>query len=186
MWKDIEGYEGYKINENGVVLNKKGHMMRQALSNVGRPRVSLEVYDENGNLLHRDNKSIHRLVAQAFIENPNNLPLVMHKDNDPLHNHVSNLKWGTASENIQQAIEEHRRPKPILPKNTFLVSNGKETIRCKGAQGVAELVGFSSRSIRSGMTIQKGPYAGYTVTNTHEKIYSPFIQINTNNSLFRL
>ena len=48
----------------------------------------------------------HRLVAEAFIPNPNKHPLVMHIDNDGLNNNVSNLKWGTYKmNNIQPVIE---------------------------------------------------------------------------------
>lgn len=172
MWKNIEGYDGYKVNENGVVLNKKGHMLRQALSNTGRPRVALEVYDENGKLLHRDNMSIHRLVASAFLENPDDLPIVMHKDNDPLHNHVSNLKWGTYKENVDQCINEGRKPEcHINPSKEYIVTNGEESITCLGTRGVADLIGFTRKTIRPGI-IKSGEYKGYEIipTNNHAKI----------------
>lgn len=170
MFTDIKGYDGYKINENGIVINKKGHMMRPAINGNGYLRVPLEVYDENGKLLHRDNKFIHRLVAEAYIPNPNNLEVVMHKDNDKLHVHYSNLEWGSQSDNIRQAFDEGRKnsPKANYP-NLYEVYNDTESIKCKGISGVAELIGFSEATVRPG-EIKSGKYAGYIVKNTHQKI----------------
>ena len=53
-------------------------------------------------------KRVHRLVANAFIPNddPKNKTIVMHKDNDKTNNNVSNLKWGTVSENTKQAFDD--------------------------------------------------------------------------------
>lgn len=48
---------------------------------------------------------VHRLVAKYFVDNPNNLPIVMHLDNNKTNNHYSNLKWGTIQENTQQACD---------------------------------------------------------------------------------
>lgn len=175
MFRDVKGYNGYKVNENGVVINKKGHVMRQALSNVGRPRVPLEVYDENGNLAHRDNKSVSRLVAEAFIPNPYNLPVVMHLDNDVLHNHVSNLKWGTQSENIQQAVAEGRMVSNFpRSKSIYEIYNEdrSEVIKCKGLEGVSELIGIKANSIARG-EIKSGEYKGYTLSNTNQKVTIP-------------
>lgn len=45
----------------------------------------------------------HRLVAVAYIPNPDNLPLVCHRDDNPLNNHVENLYWGTKSSNLKDA-----------------------------------------------------------------------------------
>ena len=169
MFTDIKGYDGYKINQNGIVINKKGHMMRPALSNSGYLRVPLEVYDENGKLLHRDNKSIHRLVAETFIPNPDpdNLKVVMHKDNDKLHNHYTNLKWGSQSDNIRQAFDEGRKDSPN--RCLYEVYNNTENIKCKGISGVAELTGLSETTVRPGK-IKSGKYTGYTIKNTHQKI----------------
>lgn len=178
MMKDIKGYNGYKINENGVVINKKGHIMRQALSNVGRPRIPLEVYDENGNFVRRDNKSVSRLVAETFIPNPNNLPVVMHLDNDVLHNHVSNLKWGTQSENIQQAFNEGRKNQPRCIYEVYN-EDRSEVIKCKGIEGVSELIGLSEKSVKLG-EIKSGEYKGYTVENTNQKAIFPISFRNIN------
>ena len=147
MFKDVIGYPGYKVNENSIVINKNGHVMRPALSKTGRLRVALEIYDDDGKLLRRDNKSIYRLSAQAFLPNPDNLPLVMHLDNDTLHNHISNLKWGTPSENMIQAFNEGRKVSPNLDvhtKNLYEVSNidKSEVIKCKGREGVSNLIGI--------------------------------------------
>lgn len=51
-------------------------------------------------------KRVHRLVAEAFIPNPNNYPIVMHKDNNKKNNNVNNLKWGTISENTKQTCTD--------------------------------------------------------------------------------
>ena len=49
---------------------------------------------------------VHRLVAEAFVPNPNNLNVVMHIDNDKSNPNASNLKWGTASENTKNAFDD--------------------------------------------------------------------------------
>ena len=50
--------------------------------------------------------NVHRLVAIAFIPNPNNYPVVMHLDNNPHNNSADNLQWGTISINTQQAYDD--------------------------------------------------------------------------------
>lgn len=184
MMKDITGYEGYKINENGVIINKKGHVMRPAINKNGYFRIALETYDENGKLLKRTNESVHRLVAKTFLDNPDNLPLVMHKDNDTLHNHVSNLKWGTASENIKQAFDEGRKISPHKDnhdKYMYEVFNDDKSdiILCKGREGVANLIGFAEKTVRPGK-ILSGKYKDYIIYNTHKKVKSAVI-FNKNN-----
>ena len=49
---------------------------------------------------------MHRLMAEMFISNPNQLPVVMHKNNDKSNFDISNLKWGTQSENVAQAYAD--------------------------------------------------------------------------------
>ncbi len=100
IWKDIEGYEGlYQISNEGNVKNFR----RDTILKPSGKRYK-------GVTLSRDNikyyPNIHRLVAEAFIPNPNNYPIVMHKDNNGCNNKMENLKWGTHSENNKQAYDD--------------------------------------------------------------------------------
>lgn len=65
----------------------KGHVLKQHVSNNGYMRMNFRV---NGK---RINKSVHRLVAETFLSNPNNLPEVNHLDCDRTNNNVKNLEW---------------------------------------------------------------------------------------------
>ena len=169
--KEIPGYNGdYKINESGVVINKNGHVMRTAVSNSGYLRTTLEV--PNTNPVRRKNESIHRLVAETFIPNPDNLPVVLHKDNDPLNNHVSNLKWGTQSDNIQQAFDEGRKISPYKGQshpNCYEVYNEDtgDHIICDSRSEVSDLIGYEEISLKNmvgnGRKIALGPYKGYQI-----------------------
>lgn len=192
MMRDLEEYPGYQINESGIIINKKGHVMRTARSNSGYLRVA---FDDPipGNPKHRKNDSIHRLVAKTFLENPDPLKynVVMHKDNDQLNNHVSNLQWGTQSENVQQAFNEGRRLSPAKINkylNVYEVRNDKtgDIIRCNGRSAVAELIQYEEISLKNMVgndrEIALGPYTGYKIFRTSEKIKikKPFTFVDKN------
>ena len=68
--------------------------------------------------VHKQEKH-HRLVANAFIPNPNNLPVVMHLDNNRTNNNVNNLKWWTHLENVRQCINEWRFPQNLKWKTKW-------------------------------------------------------------------
>ena len=105
--KEIPGYNGdYKINESGVVINKNGHVMRTAVNNSGYLRTTLEV--PNTNPVRRKNESIHRLVAETFIPNPDNKPCIDHINTNRADNRVENLRWVTYSENSYNPITNKR------------------------------------------------------------------------------
>ncbi len=90
-WKDIKGYEGYyQISNDGQVKNvKTGRILKQYINGKGYKSLTLS---KNNKI---EMKLVHRLVAEAFIPNPNNLPCVNHKDCDPSNNCVENLEFCT-------------------------------------------------------------------------------------------
>ena len=66
---------------------------------------------ENGEHYNRQRR-VHIILAEAYIPNPDNKPMVMHLDNDTTNNSIDNLCWGTNSENVRQAIREGRKNAP--------------------------------------------------------------------------
>lgn len=102
LLKPIPSFEDYKIDEKGNVFSCKYNKLKQMIpqnSTAGYHYVSLCV---NG---QRRNRFIHRLVAQTFIENPQDKAEVNHINGNKLDNNVENLEWVTPSENIKHAIK---------------------------------------------------------------------------------
>lgn len=88
MFKQIKDYPNYSINENGVL--KSSHVSKLLKPRAaGRGYLCYQLRNEHGT----KNLYIHRLVAQTFIPNPNNLPQVDHIDGNKHNNNVSNLRW---------------------------------------------------------------------------------------------
>lgn len=107
IWKDIKGYEGlYKVSNRG---NIKSLNYRRKL---GNERILPGSCDGKGYLQVglckngvRRKFAIHRLVAEAFIENKYNKKEVNHIDGNKSNNHVDNLEWSTRSENVKHAYD---------------------------------------------------------------------------------
>lgn len=97
MWKQINDYPDYEINEQGEV-RRGNRLLKSTPSTNGYKRVSL---CKDGKV--KDFR-IHRLMAQHFIHNLDNKPQVNHIDGDLNNNSLSNLEWVTASENLLHAI----------------------------------------------------------------------------------
>jgi len=145
LWKTVPIFDGrYKINENGDLYNSfskkyiKGH-------ETGNGYLMAEFKVNNV----RERFLLHRLVAQLFIPNPYNHPIVLHLDNNPKNCSVSNLKWGTYSENNAQAIKDglNKVPRPDNRK-MYIIYNpySYEYIECFGIKDIIRLIGFGTDS----------------------------------------
>lgn len=103
LWKDISGYEGlYQISSLGRVrsftnnkwgISKHPHLLKGQKATGGYLWVGLK---RN----HADDRRIHRLVAEAFVPNPENYPIINHKNGVKTDNRAENLEWCTYSYNI--------------------------------------------------------------------------------------
>ena len=96
----ITGFEDYAINEEGQVINtRKGNSLTPHLNENGYLYVTLRRNNRNVTT------SVHRLVAETYIPNPENKPFVNHIDANRSNPHKVNLEWCTQSENIKHAYK---------------------------------------------------------------------------------
>lgn len=143
-WKDIEGYEGvYQVSNLGRVKSlgndksRREKILKPKKNNKGRFQVSL---CKNGKVYE---KQVHQLVLKAFDSNPDNLPEVNHKDENPENNRLDNLEWCTRKYNINYGTHNERmkknmtgpfKSKPVLCVETGVVyPSAKEAERQTGA-----------------------------------------------------
>ena len=123
-WRDIEGYEGkYQISNLGRVKslgtkNKKEKILKFDYNNKGYKCVRLYLNGKGKHIY------VHRLVAEAFIDNPNKYPWVNHRDENPKNNCVDNLEWCTRLYNTNYGSRNQRvsnskkgRNNPMYGKN---------------------------------------------------------------------
>ena len=116
-WKDIKGYEGlYQVSNKGRVKSIRNNIiLKPIISDKGYYRVDLS---KNNN---KDRIRVHRLVAQAFIPNPNNYPQVNHKDENKSNNRVDNLEWCTDKYNHDYGTRNERATKHLADFNSISV-----------------------------------------------------------------
>ena len=116
QWKSVEGYEGlYEVSDQGRVKSlgnnktRKDKILKQQKHRGGYLKVSL---CKDG---HLKQLFVHRIVAKAFIQNPNNLKTVNHKDEVKTNNVATNLEWMTQGDNV---IYSQARQVQMFDKST--------------------------------------------------------------------
>lgn len=157
QWKDVVGYEGYYQVSNigrvrsvdrivgschGSKANRKGVIKKLDITNRGYSIVVLFFGNVSKGYL------CHRLVAEAFIQNPNKKPDVNHKNGIKTDNRVDNLEWVTRSENVIHAMETGLK-KDYKGKKVICVLNGKKYASVNEA---AMDLGLNSGTLRTQIT----------------------------------
>jgi len=141
IWKDIDNYNGYyQVSNLGrvrsldrYIKNRNGYRLKKG--QLLKPAILKNGYSNHR--LWKDNKlknlTEHRLVAIAFIPNPNNYKEVNHLNGDKLDNRIENLEWVTRSENIIHSYETGlQKPKKskvtedVFIKICFEIENGEK------------------------------------------------------------
>ena len=100
VFRSIDGYDNYAVSSFGRVKNvKTGRILKAGTDNCGYLLVVLSDKEHR-----RKTRNIHRLVTNAFIDNPNDKLCVDHKDNNRTNNRLTNLRWATTKENAMNQI----------------------------------------------------------------------------------
>lgn len=178
IWKNIEGFEGfYEVSSFGQVRSldriinhpigptrRKGKVLKQYKTGDRRNYLCVDL----SSVSHK----VHRLVAKAFLENPENKPEVNHIDGNPSNNNIENLEWVTSSENQRHALDTGLlvRGKGVeCPNTKYRVNVFKDSELIATLTGTAQIKEFGlqpskvisclngKRKTHKGFTYEKAP-----------------------------
>ncbi|EOU1476299.1 HNH endonuclease [Clostridium perfringens] len=167
IWKDIEDFE------NTYQVSNLGRVKSLNYCNTKKEKVLKNIKDKDGYLViclsnksKKRNFKIHRLVSQAFLDNPNNYPQVNHKNENKEDNRVENLEWVTPKENLNYGTRLERVKKSLKnnPKRSKCVIgisvNTNEIIRYPSLREAGRN-GFSSGCIAACCNKKRSVHKGY-------------------------
>lgn len=170
IWKSIEGYEkSYEISSCGRIKSKdrkiidgrnlKGKLLKGGSYPNGYRFMNLRKNGVNKSHL------IHRLVAKAFIPNPNNYPVVNHLDGDKSNNKLENLEWCTQADNLYHAVKTNQMESICKIRRKVTIKHNDKKIMFDTMKDASEFFGFTRTWLNSqirkhGCTFK---YQGYDI-----------------------
>ena len=160
IWKDVVGYEGlYRVSSFGNVYScRAGRNLKPGNHRDGYRFVIL-TKDKS-----KKYETVHRLVAEAFIPNPNDLPVVNHKDENPSNNNVKNLEWCTQQYNATYN-NVHIKRGMSLSKNIYAYkSNGDLYGVYSSAKDIANDLNMIENNISTVCNSYYRTYGGYILS----------------------
>ena len=153
-WVTVEGFPSYEVNRLGQVRRKaqllspgsipSGHLTVALCRGKGKPK---SMY-------------VHRLIALAFMENPDDKPLVNHKNGNPKDNRLENLEWVTYSENIKHGYTHNGRRAPGEIRIMAIDSEGEVVASFRSFVDAAKFLNVTPAAIRSSQS-RGGTSCGY-------------------------
>ena len=168
---EIRVIDRYVTYKNGVKHFYKGHVLKQCADRGGYLQVYPRVNGKQVNLL------VHRIVATCFLPNPDNLPEINHKDNDPKNNSVSNLEWCTHEYNVAYREKCGKSAAEALGRPVFAVNLETSEVSFFKTQSEASYkLGVDSRNINSVLKGRLKTAGGYWFTENKNEITKEKIQ----------
>ena len=163
LWKEAVGYEGrYLISDEGDIYSlpkvvkgawlqkRKGKFLKKGkCGRKGQPQYEFVILVDCNGIHHKE--SVHRLVAKAFVDNPNNLPEVNHKDENSLNNHADNLEWCDRQYNIEYSKN----------KRVGQYIDGEKVAEYKSIVYASKMTGISRTNITNALTGWSKTAGGY-------------------------
>ena len=142
-WKPVVGFEEhYLVSDSGQVWSLRRHKaLKPAIDKYGYEKVGLS-------LAHKvHTRTVHRLVAQAFIPNPNNLPTVNHINEDKLDNRVGNLEWASVADNDNHGTRNERMANTKSRRPVERIDADGTIVTYKGVKDAWRKTGITRSSI---------------------------------------
>lgn len=163
IYTDIPGFSRYLAGSDGNVYSKNYNNTRQIKKLTGKidkdGYTGLLLRDDNGNRKYRRK---HRIIATAFIPNPDNLPQVNHLDGNKQNCTPDNLEWSTQSDNIQHGYNSglYNRKSPIIAHN---ITTG-EDIEFDSIHNAGRILGINHQRIWECCNNRRNTFHGFTFT----------------------
>lgn len=166
IWVVVPNTDGlYEVSTLGRVrsMHNGGKVLKPYMTGKQPPYPTVQIDGKN--------KKVHRLVAEAFIPNPDNLPQVNHLDGDKANNCVTNLEWSTNRDNVNHAFASGLAPCGESRSNAKLTAEQVREIRASykpktrgcGAKSLAKKYGVSDVTIRKILSGKKWRRCEYAV-----------------------